>query len=120
MPSLCQNRLETLKVRQFEQSEKRTAQHPSIPDSLHGRKLEMLNPKSFQTVQSLAQTYPGLSTQAQGYVEQAINPNRRGRVRYQATYWFGIRADARSLPPGTEVIVLSRQGNTLLVQPIVS
>ncbi|PSN12818.1 hypothetical protein C7293_18640 [filamentous cyanobacterium CCT1] len=78
----------------------------------------MLNPKSFQTVQSLAQTYPGLSTQAKGYVEQAINPNRRGRVRYRATYWFGVCDDARSLPPGTEVTILGRQGNTLLVQAI--
>jgi membrane protein implicated in regulation of membrane protease activity len=80
----------------------------------------MFNPKSFQTVQSLAQTYPGVSTQAKGYVEQAINPNRRGRVRYQATYWFGICADARSLPSGMEVTVIGRQGNTLIVQPIVS
>lgn len=80
----------------------------------------MLNPKSFQTVQSLAQTYPGLLAKTKGYVEQAINPNRRGRVRYQATYWFGVCADARSLPPGTEVTVLGRRGNTLLVQPIVS
>ncbi len=80
----------------------------------------MLNLKSFQTVQSLVQTYPGLSTQTKGYVEQAISPNRRGRVRYQATYWFGICDGSRSLPPGTEVTVLGRQGNTLLVQPIVS
>ena len=80
----------------------------------------MLNPNSFQTVQSLAQIYLGSSAQTKGYVEQAINPNRRGRVRYQATYWFGICADARSPPPGTAVTVLGRQGNTLLVQPIVS
>lgn len=80
----------------------------------------MLNIKSFQTVQSLAEVYPDLSTQPKGYVEQAINPNRRGRVRYQATYWFGVCDSARSLPPGTEVTVLGRQGNTLLVQPIVS
>ncbi|MBD2109313.1 NfeD family protein [Nodosilinea sp. FACHB-13] len=80
----------------------------------------MFNLKSFQKVQPLNPFYPGLLAQTKGYVEQAINPNRRGRVRYQSTYWFGICADARSLPPGTEVTVLGRRGNTLLVQPIVS
>lgn len=80
----------------------------------------MLNIKSFQTVQPLDQTYPGSSAQTKGYVEQVINPNQRGRVRYQATCWLGICDDGRSLPPGTEVTILGRHGNTLLVQPIVS
>lgn len=78
----------------------------------------MLKLKSFQKVQPIAQTYHGASAQTKGYVEQAISPNQRGRVRYQATYWFGICDDARSLPKGTEVIVIGRQGNTLIVEPI--
>lgn len=80
----------------------------------------MLNLKSFQNVQPLHQSYPGSSTPSKGYVEQAINPYQRGRVRYQATYWFGVCDDGRSLSPGTEVIVLGRQGNTLIVEPVVS
>ncbi|MBE9141026.1 NfeD family protein [Nodosilinea sp. LEGE 07088] len=53
-----------------------------------------------------------------GYVEQAIGPNHPGRIRYQATYWFGICDDGRSLPRGAEVTVIGRRGNTLIVEPI--
>jgi len=79
----------------------------------------MLNHKRLQTVRPLAQDYLGASRQTKGYVEQAISPDSRGRVRYQATYWFGICDDGRSLPKGTEVTVIGRQGNTLIVQPVV-
>lgn len=80
----------------------------------------MLKLKRLQTVQPLSQDYRGASRQTQGYVEQTINPNGRGRVRYQATSWFGVCGDGRSLPKGTAVSVIGRQGNTLIVQPIVS
>lgn len=74
--------------------------------------------KRSQTVQPLISSCPGSPAPTIGYVEQAITPHQRGRVCYQATYWFGICADARSLPAGMEVTVLGRQGNTLIVRPI--
>lgn len=80
----------------------------------------MLKLQRLQTVKPLSQDYLGALRQTQGYVEQAINADGRGRVRYQATSWFGICHDGRSLPKGTAVNVIGRQGNTLIVQPIVS
>lgn len=80
----------------------------------------MLKLKRLQTVKPLSQEYLGASRPSQGYVHQAISPDGRGRVRYQATYWFGICHDGRSLPPGTAVNVIGRQGNTLIVEPILS
>lgn len=59
-----------------------------------------------------------LSPQSLAYVEEPIRPDRPGRVRYQATYWFGICQPPQSVPRGTEVIVTGREGNTLIVKPI--
>lgn len=73
-----------------------------------------------QTVKPLSPDNLGASKQTKGYVEQAIHPDRRGRVRYRATSWFGICHNGRSLPKGTEVNVIGRQGNTLIVEPSVS
>lgn len=78
----------------------------------------MLKRQTLQTVKPLSQDYLGASRQTTGYVEQAISPTGRGRVRYQATYWFGICDDGRSLPQGAEVTVIGRQGNTLIVVPV--
>ena len=80
----------------------------------------MLTRKRLPTVKPLSQDYLGASLQTRGYVEQAISADGRGRVRYQATYWFGICHDGRSLPKGTEVNVIGRQGNTLIVEPLIS
>jgi len=80
----------------------------------------MLKRKRRQTVKPLSQDYLGASLPTKDYVEQAIHPDARGRVRYQATYWFGICDDGRSRPKGTEVNVIGRQGNTLIVEPLVS
>ncbi|MGD1859921.1 MAG: NfeD family protein [Leptolyngbyaceae cyanobacterium] len=80
----------------------------------------MLNRKTLPAIASLLPDYLGTSQPTKGYVEQAISSNGRGRVRYQATYWFGICHDGRSLPKGAEVTVIGRQGNTLIVEPVVS
>jgi len=80
----------------------------------------MLDFKHVQALQPLSQVYLGSSSRTVGYVERAISPTCRGRVRYRATSWFGICEDARSLPCGTEVTVLGRQGNTLIVKPVAS
>lgn len=77
----------------------------------------MLKPKYSEAARPLPQAY-GASRHCKGYVEQAISPDSRGRVRYQATYWFGVCDDGRSLPKGTEVTILGRRGNTLIVEPI--
>ncbi len=78
----------------------------------------MLTQKIPQAVKPLNQNYLGIPKPTRGYVEQAISPEGRGRVKFQATYWFGICDDGRSLPKGTEVTVIGRRGNTLIVEPI--
>lgn len=80
----------------------------------------MLNPKRLQTVQFFPQAGLSASRPKIGYIEQAISPNGRGRVRYQATCWFAICDDGRSLPKGTEVTIVGRRGNTLIVEPSLS
>lgn len=84
------------------------------------RVIKMLKRQTLETVKPLSQDYLGAERQTKGYVEQAISADGRGRVRYQATYWFGICDDGRSLPKGTEVTVIGRQGNTLIVAPLVT
>ena len=54
-------------------------------------------------------------------VTGAIHPGRRGRVRFLATDWparFYSSGIAESIPVGSEVHVVARQGLTLLVLPI--
>ena len=76
--------------------------------------------KHTPTVQPLLPTYLGSAAQTIGYVEQPISPNHPGRIRYQANYWFGIcNGGVRSLPRGTQVNIIGRQGNTLIVEPAV-
>lgn len=76
--------------------------------------------KRTPTVRPLLPNYLGLAAQTTGYVDQPIRPHHPGRIRYQATYWFGIcNGNVRSLPRGTEVNILGRQGNTLIVEPAV-
>ena len=55
----------------------------------------------------------------QAVVSAAILPGKRGRVKYQATYWFAITPTSMpiGLKPGEKVRVIERRGNTLVVQP---
>lgn len=76
----------------------------------------MLKRKRFQTVRPSSQNSFDTMKPTIGYVEQAIGPECRGRVRYQATYWFGVCCDGQSFPKGSEVVVIGRKGNTLMVK----
>ncbi|NET30510.1 MAG: protease [Cyanothece sp. SIO1E1] len=55
--------------------------------------------------------------QGKAVVESDIEPGKSGRVKFQATYWFGCCAQDVRLPRGATVHVVGRKGNTLLVQP---
>ncbi|MEM6425032.1 MAG: NfeD family protein [Cyanobacteria bacterium P01_H01_bin.119] len=55
-----------------------------------------------------------------GKVERAIAPNQRGRVFFEGTYWparWHISSEAAIAEAEAWVIVLGRQGITLLVIP---
>lgn len=56
----------------------------------------------------------------QAVVANEVLPGKRGRVKYQATYWFAITPMALSiqLKAGDKVRVLERRGNTLVVEPV--
>ena len=49
------------------------------------------------------------------YLSRDIEPGQVGRMRYLATDWNAKAADNSSIPSGTAVIPLVRQGNTWLV-----
>lgn len=49
-------------------------------------------------------------------VIEDIEPHRLGRIKYQATYWFGRCEEGMTLVAGTQVKVIRREGNTWLVQ----
>ncbi|MEO0988626.1 MAG: NfeD family protein [Cyanobacteria bacterium J06639_14] len=55
----------------------------------------------------------------QAVVSNEILPGKRGRVKYQATYWFAVTQTVmeRGLKVGKKVRVIERKGNTLVVQP---
>lgn len=52
------------------------------------------------------------------FVDADISPLHPGRIKYQATYWFGKCDQATIVPAGTYVRVLRREGNTWIVQPL--
>lgn len=58
--------------------------------------------------------------QIRAYVDRPIYPGLRGRVRYHSTYWFGVCSQNLTLSHGTEVVVTGRDGNTLIVEPILA
>lgn len=60
---------------------------------------------------------PGL-----GEVVQLITPNRRGRVKYRASFWPArfYPDTQRQAEPSEQVVVVGRDGITLLVTPVVS
>lgn len=51
-------------------------------------------------------------------VDRTIGPRQPGRVHYQGTYWFGICRQGYTLLAGTDVVVVGRTGNTLIVEPV--
>lgn len=73
--------------------------------------LPSLKPKSFHS-------YTPLSV-AQAVISDEILPGQRGRVKYQATYWFAITENTlpMCLKVGDKVRVINRRGNTLVVEP---
>lgn len=66
----------------------------------------------------LSQPHPHVITR-QAVVSNEIPPGKRGRVKYQATYWFAVTQTVmkRGLKVGKKVRVIERKGNTLVVQP---
>lgn len=56
-----------------------------------------------------------------GVVEEAITAIRPGRVKFRATYWparYYGQDNQATLLPNAQVIVVGRQGITLLVVPV--
>ncbi|MCL1475767.1 NfeD family protein [Argonema antarcticum] len=53
-------------------------------------------------------------------VEQTIQPQKRGRVGFQGSWWPAICVKEVSLIPGEIVYVTGRCGITLLVEPVLS
>lgn len=70
-------------------------------------------------VDSSASKYFGAQT---AIVTKAIHaPRKKGRVRcYGGILWSAICHGHLSLEPGQKVRIISRQGNTLLVEPMMS
>lgn len=61
------------------------------------------------------------SEPGKGEVEQIITENQPGRVKFQATYWPARLYNPEyeiTLVPDTPVVVIGRQGITLLVVPV--
>lgn len=57
-----------------------------------------------------------------GEVVQMITPDRRGRIKFKATFWparFYSHSQSEALP-SEQVAVVGRDGITLLVTPIAS
>lgn len=56
---------------------------------------------------------------ALGQVVKAVSPNQRGRIKFDATYWFARFSDSNiteTIVPGMLVLVVGREGITLLVE----
>lgn len=51
-------------------------------------------------------------------VFKTISPYQRGRVRYHGTDWYAVSQQGLCILPKTKVLVLGREGNTLLVKPL--
>jgi membrane protein implicated in regulation of membrane protease activity len=64
------------------------------------------------------QTSAAVSTDDFAVVDTEISFLRPGRIKYQATYWFGKCEQNVSLPAGSYVRVLRREGNAWVVQAL--
>ena len=51
-------------------------------------------------------------------VDEAIEPNKRGRVRFRGSFWFACCDCSLTLRPGVAVRVVGRNKSTLLVEPM--
>lgn len=59
--------------------------------------------------------FPG-NVEASAVVNRAIDLNQKGRVRYQGSTWNALCNDHQQiLPVGTQVKIIGRKGNTLIV-----
>lgn len=76
----------------------------------------------FNLIRHFHETLPAQSMASEeiAVVDVAIAPGAAGRVRYRGTYWFGVCQQPRLLPKGTAVIVIGRNGNTLMVEPVLT
>jgi membrane protein implicated in regulation of membrane protease activity len=54
---------------------------------------------------------------AEAVVEEVIQPNHRGRVRYKGSYWPARYQQSITLEEGTTCSVVNIQGITLIVIP---
>lgn len=54
---------------------------------------------------------------AEAVVDEVIQPNHRGRVRYKGSYWPARCQRAITLEEGTICSVVNIQGITLIVMP---
>lgn len=58
-----------------------------------------------------------------GEVVQMITPHGKGRIKFRASFWparFYSNAQSQALPPSEQVVVVGRDGITLLVTPVAS
>ena len=53
-------------------------------------------------------------------VDEQICLDQRGRVRYRGSYWYAISEQDICILPGTRVLVIGREGLTLIVKPLTS
>jgi membrane protein implicated in regulation of membrane protease activity len=51
-------------------------------------------------------------------VTETIAPDRRGRVYYQASWWFAVCLEPIEIPAGKRVRVIERDNITLIVEPL--
>ncbi len=58
--------------------------------------------------------------QGTAIVQRAIAPTKRGRVKFQGTYWFARCLDGQVFNPGMSVQVVGREELTLLVMAAVA
>ncbi len=58
-----------------------------------------------------------LDPSAEAVVDEVIQPNHRGRVRYQGSHWPARCSQAITLEEGTICSVVNIQGITLIVIP---
>jgi membrane protein implicated in regulation of membrane protease activity len=62
---------------------------------------------------------PILRSAEEAHTLTAIAPGERGRVEYEGTPWSARCPDeSKEIAPGTKVLVVDREGTTLIVMPL--